>query len=77
MKGSCHIWIDGEGEGANANATDYVMWNSEDAPAVSGVSPVYYLLADCPAINARAKAGEMWQYNGTAWVEFFGDVYVK
>lgn len=79
LKGSCHIWIDGEGEGSNSDATDYVMWeNGEAAPATtSKAGPVYYLLVDCPSINASAKAGQLWQHNGTAWVEYAGEVYAK
>lgn len=76
LKGSCHIWIDGEGESSNADATDYIMWDQETAPA-TGTNAVYYLLVDCPAINASAKAGQLWQHNGTAWVEYVGEVYAK
>lgn len=76
MKGSCHIWIDGEGDTANSGATVYVQWDSDTAPTTSaGVkSNVYYLLSDCAGIGATAKQGTMWQYNGTAWVEYTGEV---
>lgn len=77
LKGSCHIWIDGEGDGSSENSTEYVMWESEDAPKTTAgtKSPVYYLLADCPAIGSNAKAGDMWQYDGSAWAEYAGEIY--
>jgi hypothetical protein len=76
LKGSCHIWIDGEGEGAAANAINFVMWNEATKPAeTEGV--VYYLMADCAAINAAAKQGQMWMFNGTGWVEYHGEVFAK
>lgn len=76
LKGSCHIWIDGEGGASNSDSTTFLMWDSTDAPSVaSGVkSAVYYLLSDCTGISASAKQGTMWQYNGTAWVEYTGDI---
>lgn len=76
LKGSCHIWIDGEGEGAAANAINFVMWSEATKPAdTEGV--VYYLMADCAAINAAAKQGQMWMFNGTGWVEYHGEVFAK
>lgn len=79
LKGSCHIWIDGDGDNSNSDATDYVMWeNGEAAPATtSKAGPVYYLLVDCPSINKSAKAGQLWQHNGSAWVEYVGEVFAK
>lgn len=78
LKGSCHIWIDGEGDSSNSDATDYIMWDQETVPATtSSTGPVYYLLVDCPAINASAKAGQMWQHNGSAWSQYYGEVYAK
>ena len=86
LKGSCHIWIDGEGEtGSNPNAINIKMWDAATAPTggdlVSGA--VYYLLVDCPGINADAKAGQMWQATvsgspaTTTWAEFNGTVYAS
>ena len=76
LKGSCHIWIDGEGDAATEGATAFVMWDAETAPAdgdlVAGT--VYYLICDCPGINAKAQNGQMWKYDGTAWSEFHGEV---
>jgi len=77
LKGSCHIWIDGESETTSGNGTEFVMWESDEAPTVTAgtKSPVYYLLADCAGIGDSAKAGEMWQYDGKAWSEYSGEIY--
>lgn len=81
LKGSCHIWVDGEGEGANADSVTYVLWSKTTAPDVSGVttgktSSVYYLIEDVEAIAANAKKGTLWYYDGTmsSWKEYTGTV---
>ena len=73
LKGSCHIWIDGEGEtGAEGNEC-LRLWDSADAPAgEEGI--VYYLVNDCPAISALARSGTMWTYVGSAWREHSGEI---
>lgn len=74
LKGYCHIWIDGEGEGSNKGSLVYTTWNEATAPTgedlVSG--RIYYLTVDCPGIAADAKSGEMWTYDGTNWSEYVG-----
>lgn len=78
LKGSCHIWVDGEGEGSNADSTNFVLWKETTAPDVSDLngsdSPVYYLLEDVPAIASGAKKGELWYYSGkdSKWKEYTG-----
>lgn len=74
LKGSCHIWIDGEGECATEGATTYVLWGSEEAPAKPVTGKVYVLTQDCPGINANAVSGDMWQWTGTEWKEFTGEI---
>lgn len=76
LKGSCHIWIDGEGDAATEGATAFVMWDAETAPAEGDLvaGTVYYLICDCPGINAKAQNGQMWKYDGTTWSEFHGEV---
>ncbi|MDE7381318.1 MAG: hypothetical protein K2N03_04235 [Muribaculaceae bacterium] len=62
LKGSCHIWIDGEGESAaGSDGVTYLMWNSSEAPGDNAAASVFYLLSDCPGIDARAKAGQIWE----------------
>ena len=74
LKGSCHIWINGEGDRENTSATQIHLWDSAEAPESPVEGGVYYLLQDCPAINAEAVCGQMWQYKSAAWVEYAGDV---
>lgn len=74
LKGSCHIWINGEGDSENTSATQIHLWDSAEAPESPVEGGVYYLLQDCPAINAEAVCGQMWQYKSAARVEYAGDV---
>lgn len=74
LKGSCHIWINGEGEDENSSATQIHLWDSAEAPVGPADGGVYYLLQDCPGINAEAVCGQMWQFKNSAWSEYAGDV---
>ena len=76
LKGGCHLWIDGEGEGANSGSTVFYLWDSATAPTTEAgvVSDVYYLLSPCAGISESSKKGELWQYNGSAWAIYTGDV---
>ncbi len=74
LKGSCHIWINGEGDSENSTAVQIHLWDSAEAPTTPVDGAVYYLLQDCPGINADAVSGQMWQYKSEAWVEYAGDV---
>lgn len=74
LKGSCHIWINGEGDSENSTAVQIHLWDSAEAPESPVEGGVYYLLQDCPDINAVAVSGQMWQYKSSAWVEYAGDV---
>ena len=74
LKGSCHIWINGEGDSENTSATQIHLWDSAEAPESPVEGGVYYLLQDCPAINAEAVCGQMWQYKSAVWGEYAGDV---
>lgn len=85
LKGTCHIWIDGEGTPTTEGATGYVMWDAATAPTGDDLvdGRVYYLLQDCPGINKAAQSGQMWKYTkgsgdtaGT-WAEFKGDIYAQ
>ena len=80
MKGSCHVWIDGDGDmSSGAGITNYVLWDSNAAPTDAALvdGRVYYLLQDCSGINADAKAGQMWQYKDEAWTEYSGYVLAE
>ena len=60
LKGSAHIWIDGEGSCAAAGADTYILWDSTSAPTAPVAGKVYVLLNDCTAIDEAAVAGTMW-----------------
>lgn len=74
LKGSCHIWVDGEGGAANDGAVVFHMWDKETAPDNPTTNHVYYLNAACPAISASAVLGTMWQWDGSSWKEYEGEV---
>lgn len=74
LKGSCHIWIDGEGEPTSEGAVGYTLWDSAETPE-SGLltdGMVFYLLQDCPGIDSAARTGDMWQFTAGKWKEFKG-----
>ena len=73
LKGSCHIWIDGEGESAAADSERLRLWDSITAPEPEE-GCIYYLVNDCPAIGAGAKSGTMWLYESGAWKEYTGEI---
>lgn len=79
LKGSCHIWIDGESssvEGAGAaDATQYVLYEGgEEAPEDPQEGFVYYMLNDCPGISELAVKGTLWVYEGSSWKAFDGTI---
>lgn len=61
LKGSCHIWVNGEGDDDASGADAYRFWDSADAPESPTDGDIYYLLQDCPGIAGGAMKGEMWQ----------------
>ena len=61
LKGSCHIWIDGEGEGSVSDSFAFKIWDSDKAPSEPAEGAVYYLTRDCPGIASNARTGQLWQ----------------
>lgn len=75
LKGSCHIWIDGEGEESAAGSKIFELWEDSEAPsAIEG--KVYYLVNDCPGISQKAKSGTMWTYDGSSWKESAAEIEI-
>lgn len=78
LKGSCHIWINGESSSddnnINTEATHYHYWDDSTAPADPQEGCVYYLISDCPGINEGAVKGQMWQYKDSKWSLFKGEI---
>lgn len=75
LKGSCHIWIDGEGEASASGNEHLMLWDSAEAPAGAD-GKIIYLVNDCPGISPLAKSGSLWTSDGTSWKEYVGDVNV-
>lgn len=84
LKGSCHIWIDGEGE-TNGQATTYTIWEEDTAPTADDVTDgmIYYFTVDCElSANQTAQNGTMWKVTKTTsggtttltWEEYSGTV---
>ena len=76
LKGSCHIWIDGEGESGAEGNECLMLWDSEDAPDIAS-GKIYYLVKECPGISGSARPGTIWHYDGGAWKEYAGEVRVE
>lgn len=78
LKGSCHIWINGENNAVTEGATGFTVWDSASAPTgtdlVEGL--VYYMLQDCTLGNKTAQNGQMWKYNGAekGWSEYTNEI---
>lgn len=72
LKGSCHIWIDGEQEPSASGSERMVLWDKEECPA-GEPGTVYYLVSDCPGIGQRAVSGTMWTFLDDEWQEHQGE----
>lgn len=63
LKGSCHIWIDGDTMTGAADSMRIKLWDQPTAPGEDDAKGnYYYLKSDCPGINADARAGQIWAY---------------
>ena len=64
LKGTCHVWIDGEGDAANSGSTVFKFYEGTTTPTADDVENgvVYYFINDV-ALNANltAKAGELYK----------------
>lgn len=79
LKGSCHIFINGDGGEASANAVSYVMWSSTTAPADKELvdGRVYCFTTDVKlSASATAKQGETWQWKNETWSEYIEAIAV-
>ena len=78
LKGSCHIWINGENTTVTEGAVGFTVWDAATAPTGTDLiqGMVYYLLQDCTLGNKKAQNGQMWKYNGTeaGWSEYTGEI---
>lgn len=76
LKGSCHIWIDGEGIGAGSEATRFIMWTDNTAPDNPGGN-VYYLMNECLEISPSARPGQLWIKSKDKWIKWTGEVALQ
>lgn len=61
LKGSCHIWVDGDGDKPTDGTFSFKLWNSDKAPEDAVDGDVFYLTNDCPGMSAAALSGQIWQ----------------
>lgn len=66
LKGSCHIWIDGEGD-ALTDSEQLIFWDKATAPDSPEDGSTYILLANCPGIADTALAGQRWTHLNDTW----------
>ena len=66
LKGTCHLWINGEGREQSGASSVIVLWDKDTKPADDDVRDgmVLYLTVDCPGISANAKSGQLWKASG-------------
>lgn len=78
LKGSCHIWIDGDSNEATAGTFSFKMWDGNEAPSEALAGDIYYLTSDCPGISNDAKSGQIWKYDtsdgGGKWIQYNGEL---
>lgn len=70
LKGTCHIWIDGDNAACAPGVTGVELWNSPEAPdaETADLTHQFYLLCDCPGIAAEARSGQIWKKSGNSWI---------
>ncbi len=82
LKGSCHIWIDGDGENVSSDL-NFRLWGEPEAPENPEDGDLYYLTCDCPGMSAKAFTGQIWQASITTsdegdtlsgWVQYKGEI---
>lgn len=81
LKGTCHIWIDGESTAEAAGNPDrWTLWESADAPSGNLIyeGARFYLVVDCPGMSPVAKSGQMWEAvsgeSGVTWRQVQGEL---
>ena len=69
LKGTCHIWINGDGEAMASPEKSFVLWDKAEAPAGAELleDRSYYFIKGCLPIGATP--GSTWQYDGSDWNE--------
>lgn len=78
LKGTCNLFVNGEGSEAAANAVKYVLWSNDTMPTGSDLvnGTVYYFLSS-PTDNTSIKAGTTWLYSKGVWSEFSDEIMTE
>ena len=80
LKGTCHIWINGEGGDGDTGNTIIKLWEKETSPEEEEIRDglMLYLTVNCPGIDQKAKAGQIWKAEGSGssatWSRVTGEV---
>ena len=78
LKGTCHLWINGEGR-EYAAETVIKLWDKDTLPEEEEIKDgmILYLTVDCPEMDPAAKAGQLWKATGTgasaSWARLQGE----
>ena len=80
LKGTCHIWINGEGDDSDNGTSVIKLWDQPTLPPEEEIKDgmVLYLIADCPEMSPLAKTGQLWEAKGdggdAVWSRKKGDL---
>lgn len=79
LKGTCHLWINGEGDTGTTSGSLIKLWDKATAPEDADITDglILYLTCDCKAIDTAAKAGQLWKATGSGgsakWSRVIGE----
>lgn len=77
LKGTSHIWVNGDAENATSGSQVIVSWDNATAtPGDPSDGDIILLSVACSAIDG-SKAGELYQYNNGAWTKYSGEIVAK
>lgn len=82
LKGSCHMWIDGDNDDDDTapDAKEFRLWGDTTAPTGSDlVDGVVYVFAKALTLGSGAtavnvNAGDAYEYTNSTWKKFYGPV---
>ena len=79
LKGTCHLWINGEGAESDSSTNIIKLWDKNELPKEDDIRDgmILYLIGDCPAIDPAAKSGQLWKATGNGssatWSRVIGE----
>lgn len=75
LKGSCHIWIDGEGHGSGSTGLVFKLLEEDKVPD-QPAGNAYYLMQDTPSISEKARQGQIWVFDSDteSWSRWNGEL---